>query len=113
MHWTGTAWALEKVPSAGSEGSQLRGVSALSATDVWAAGATYQTDGGILALTERFNGTSWAIVPSLDPGQLDSLPDNNFDAIAALAPSTLFTVGTQEIPFRCCVLTLAEHTTHG
>jgi alpha-tubulin suppressor-like RCC1 family protein len=113
LHWTGKAWALRKVPTAGSEGSRLFGVTALSATDVWAAGATYQTDGGELALTEQFNGTTWSIVPSLDPGQLASLPDNTLDAIAALGRSTLFTVGSQEIPARCCVLTLAERTTAG
>lgn len=113
LHWTGTAWALKEVPTAGSEGSRLFGVTALSATDVWVAGATYQTDGGELALTEQFNGTSWSIVPSLDPGQLASLPSNTFQAIAALAPSTLFTVGSEEIPSRCCVLTLAERTKAG
>ena len=113
LHWTGKGWALKKVPTAGSEGSRLFGVTALSATDVWVAGATYQTDGGELALTERFTGKSWSIVPSLDPGQLASLPDNTLDAIASLAPRTLFAIGSQEIPARCCLLTLAERTTAG
>lgn len=113
LHWTGKAWALVKVPNAGSEGSRFLGVTALSATDVWTAGATYQTDGGELALTEQFNGTSWSIVPSLDPGQLATLPSNTFSAIAAEGSDMLFTVGTQEVPSRCCLLTLAEDTDAG
>jgi alpha-tubulin suppressor-like RCC1 family protein len=113
LRWTGKAWKLVKVPTGGSEGSRLFGVTAFSASDVWTAGATYESDGGELALTEQFNGTSWSMVPSLDPGQLASLPDNTFSSIAAEGSSTLFAVGSQEIPARCCTLTLAERTKNG
>ena len=85
-----------------------RGASALSGSDVWVAGATFQTDGGELTLSEHFNGKAWSIVPSLDPGQLASLPNSTFEAIAAGGMKTLFAVGSQEIPGRCCELPLAE-----
>jgi hypothetical protein len=108
LHWTGAAWTLVKVPNVGAEGSLVEGVTALSASDVWAAGATFQSDGGELTLSERFNGRTWSIVPSLDPGQLASLPNSTFEGIAATGTTTLFTVGSQEIPGRCCALPLAE-----
>src|SRR5215471_18623491 len=39
-HWDGTAWSIVSSPSPGSpgSGSELRGVAAVSATDVWAVG---------------------------------------------------------------------------
>jgi hypothetical protein len=69
------------VPDAGSEGSQLTGVTALSANDVRVTGVTDETDGGALGLNEQFNGTSWSIAPGLEPGELDSLPANILQAI--------------------------------
>jgi hypothetical protein len=112
LHWTGgKSWTLVKVPNAGSEGSLLTGVAALSATDVWVAGTTNETDGGILALTEQLRGTSFATVPSIDPGQLATLPESTFGAITAEGTSTLFAVGSQEIPGRCCSFPLAEDLT--
>ena len=113
LHWTGTAWTLVQVPNAGSEGTQLEGVTAVSASDVWVAGATVQADGGELALTEQFNGTSWSIVPSLDPGQLADLPDNTLLAIATAGPSTLVTVGSELVPGHLGLLPLTEGTTAG
>jgi len=112
-HWNGTAWSLIKVPNAGTEGSQLRAITAVSGTDVWAAGETLADDGSLLSLTEHFNGTSWALVPSLDPGDLPPLMDSTFAAVASARPRTLFTVGTQELPTGCCLLSLAERTTRG
>lgn len=113
LHWTGKAWALVKVPDPGSEGSQLFAVTALSATDVWAAGLTLETDDGALTLAEHFDGTSWTAQPSLDPGQLFANPENRFSGIASLQPHTLFAVGSQSSPNKCCLFTLAEHTNDG
>jgi hypothetical protein len=113
LHWTGTSWTLTKVPDPGTEGSRLRGVTALSPTDVWAIGSAQQDDGAILTLAEHFDGTTWTATPSLDPGQLGSTPDNSLDAISSPGNHTLFAVGAQETPGRCCLLTLAEGTTAG
>jgi alpha-tubulin suppressor-like RCC1 family protein len=111
LHWTGTAWALVKVPNAGSEGSQLTGVTALSAADVWVTGATDETDGGILAFSGHFNGNSWSGVPTLDPGQLASLSSNVFQSIASTGTNTLFAVGSQETPGKIGGLPLVEDMT--
>jgi alpha-tubulin suppressor-like RCC1 family protein len=113
LHWTGTAWSLVKVPNPGTEGSQLAGITALSASDIWAAGVTLQTDGGSLTLTEHFDGTTWATEPSLDPGQLGPTPANDLNGIARSGAHTLFAVGTQSSPNHCCEFTLAEHANGG
>jgi hypothetical protein len=113
LHWNGTAWTLVTVPNRGTEGSMLRGTTALSATDVWGVGTTLQTDGGLLTLTEHFNGSTWSAAPSLDPGQLAATPDNGLDAAASPGGGVVWAVGTQEIPGSCCIRTLALQTTSG
>jgi len=113
LHWNGTAWSLTEMPNAGSEGSLLRGITALSASDIWVAGQTQESDGGLLSLTEQFNGTTWSLVPSLDPGEVSGDIDNTFDAITSVAPGALFAVGTQEVPTQCCLMALGEHSTQG
>jgi alpha-tubulin suppressor-like RCC1 family protein len=113
LHWNGTAWSLTRVPNAGTEGSKLLGITALSATGIWAAGQTGEDDGSLLSLTEHFNGTAWSAVPSLDPGELPPGIDNGFSAIASASPHALFAVGAQETPTRCCVMALAEQALSG
>jgi alpha-tubulin suppressor-like RCC1 family protein len=113
LHWNGTAWSLTRLPNSGTEGSQARGITALSASDVWVGGETLESDGGLLSLTEQYNGSSWSLVPSLDPGENPPLVNNTFSAVATVAPGTLFAVGTQELPTQCCLQPLAESTTAG
>jgi alpha-tubulin suppressor-like RCC1 family protein len=113
LHWNGTAWSLVKVPNRGTEGTFLRGTTALSATDVWGVGTTLQSDGGSLTMTEHFNGSAWSAAPSLDPGQLAATPDNGLDAAASPGGGVVWAVGTQEIPGSCCIRTLALKTTSG
>jgi len=103
LHWNGTAWSLTETPNAGTEGSLLAGVTALSPADVWAAGQTGESDGALLTFAEHFNGQSWSVVPSLDPGELGDAPDSTFDAIAGVPPHVLFGVGSQETPTFCCL----------
>jgi len=113
LHWDGTAWSLTETPNAGSEGSLLAGVTALSPTDVWAAGQTGESDGALLTLTEHFNGQAWSVAPSLDPGELGDAPDSTFQAIASAAPHVLFAAGSLETPTFCCLAALAERSTTG
>ena len=113
LHWNGTAWSLVKVPNHGTEGTFLRGTTALSATDVWGVGTTLQADGGSLTMTEHFNGSAWSAAPSLDPGQAAAVPDNGLDAAASPGGGLVWAVGTQEIPGSCCIRTLALKTTSG
>ncbi len=113
LHWNGTSWQLTQVPDAGSEGSTLLGTTVLSPTDVWTVGRTGESDGGALTLTEHYNGTTWSISSSLDPGQLSGLPQNTLSAVGRLSSGLLWAVGTQEIPGQCCLRTLALKSTSG
>ena len=113
LHLVGHKWVLTTVPNPGTEGSALNGIAVLSPTDVWAAGVTEQTDGGQLALTEQFSGTSWSISPALDPGQLADLSDNVLLGVASSAPGSVLVVGGQEIPGQGIARTLALTTTKG
>jgi alpha-tubulin suppressor-like RCC1 family protein len=113
LHWNGTAWSLTETPNAGTEGSLLSGVTAVSPTDVWAAGQTGESDGALLTFTEHFNGQSWSVAPSLDPGELGDGPDSTFQAITSAAPHVLFAVGSLETPTFCCLAALAERSTAG
>jgi hypothetical protein len=65
-HWNGTSWAQVTSPDPGAAlGSTLRGVSAVSPSDVWAAGSYVQPGtGDIEQLLAHFNGHRWAQVTS-------------------------------------------------
>jgi hypothetical protein len=77
----GVAWRQDPSTIAGA---MLYGVTALNATDVWAVGmVNYQT------LTEHWDGTSWAVVPSPNVGT-----DANFlKAVAVVATDDVWAVG--------------------
>lgn len=113
MHWNGTSWRLVLAPNAGTEGSQLRAITALSATDIWAVGHTAETDGSGLNLTEQFNGRKWHIVPSPDPGAVGPLIDNGLSAVTSPSGSILLALGSQEVLGSCCTQTLGLKTTKG
>ena len=120
LHWDGTTWALIKTPDPGAFGSSLAGIAALSASDIWVAGQTQSSaTGPVRTLTERFNGTSWSVQPSPDPGQAGN--DGLF-ALATPGGHQLDTVGgaavagdpcLTDVSGTFCLRTLALHTTSG
>ena len=65
-HWNGKIWTVVARPDAGTQNNHLSGVTAISATDVWAVG-DFQTSTGsgtvFQTLTEHWDGTAWSIVP--------------------------------------------------
>lgn len=68
-NWNGTNWSIISSPNVGSSGNALSGVAAASATNVWAVGSYLNSNGTSQTLTEHWNGKSWKIVSSPDPGQ--------------------------------------------
>jgi alpha-tubulin suppressor-like RCC1 family protein len=113
LHWDGTAWSLTKTPTFG--GTELFGITALSATDIWAAGSDFSLTGLGFSVAEQFNGTSWSMEPILHPGQDAGVPNDTLSAIASAQPHTLFTIGALQVPDQgfCCELGLAERATRG
>lgn len=64
VSFTGAGWQVVPTISLSSQDNVLAGVSAASATDVWAVGAYYRTASGPLAtLGQHFDGTAWTAYP--------------------------------------------------
>jgi hypothetical protein len=66
-HWDGTSWAIITTPSNTSttQSDVLSGVTCTSASDCWAVGLDYDSNRNTtLTLIERWDGSSWAIIPS-------------------------------------------------
>ena len=113
LHWNGTAWSLVTLPNAGTEGSRLNAITSLSASDVWAVGTTMESDGALLTLAEHFNGTSWTIAPSPDPGQLGPTVDNGLAAASSPGHGIVWALGGKQTLGECCQQTLGLETTSG
>src|SRR5206468_3643353 len=66
--WDGTSWTIVPSPNTSiTQRSVLAGVTCVSASDCWAVGYYTVSDANVgltQTLIERWNGTSWAIVPS-------------------------------------------------
>jgi hypothetical protein len=80
-HFNGTSWSIQTTPATSGK---LNGVTAVSATDVWAVGGTGSAD-----LIENFNGTTWSVVQAPSPGT--SAP--SLRGISAISSTDIFAVG--------------------
>ncbi len=93
VHWDGTSWT--EVPSpnprtAGDAENQLRSVAALSADNVWAFGMYKSEQTNIhqhRSLVLHWNGVSWSIVSSPQPGRTSEL------SAATTIPGRVFAAG--------------------
>lgn len=91
-HWNGTRWSAVKVPGLGID-SELRAVTSAGDNDVWAVGdydVPTPTGTATLTLTERWDGTRWAIVGSPSP-----TGDDLFGGVAAVSASDIWAVGSR------------------
>jgi Bacterial Ig-like domain/FG-GAP-like repeat len=87
--WNGTQWRVVKSPNAGTSGdNSLTSVDALSSTNAWAVGSS-RTATSRNSLIQRWNGTSWAIVSSPNPGTFG----NSLLGVEAAAPNDIWAVG--------------------
>jgi hypothetical protein len=112
LHWNGSTWSLVTLPNTGTEGSMLEGITALSASDIWAVGDTAEDDGSVLTLAEHFNGTAWSVEPTPDPGEQGALIANGLSAAASPGHGIVWALGgTQHLGE--CQQTLALETTQG
>ena len=65
--WNGTAWTIQPTPEfAGPYGSSLEGISCTSATVCTAVGYSV-SDGKLVTLAERWNGTDWTVQSTPNP----------------------------------------------
>jgi hypothetical protein len=69
-HWDGASWRFMSSPNPGGSNKNnfLRGITAVSAKDVWAYGSSVDIATGLAStLVLHWDGTRWAVVPSPDP----------------------------------------------
>lgn len=88
-HWNGSSWRVVSSPNTGGTSDDyLTGVTAISASDVWAVGYSYNK-GIFLTLTEHWNGSNWRIVSSPSIGTLFS----QLEGVVAISASDVWAVG--------------------
>ncbi len=104
-HWDGSQWSVISSPNyAGTQNDILTGVSAVSATDIWAVGyygtAAYTTQH---TLTEHWDGTQWSIVksPAINKNSQDS---TELYGVSAIATNDVWAVGTDNIGSHAVIL---------
>src|SRR6266571_589362 len=93
-HWNGSSWKAVPSPNPGVQyvDAGLSSVAALSASNVWAVGSYIDVIGDSYTLSEHWNGSSWNVVPSPNPG-LQYL-DVSLSSVAALSASDVWAVGS-------------------
>jgi hypothetical protein len=106
-HWNGKTWKVIPNSDPGSTNYGFGGLAIVSAKDIWAVGAQ-SSDGGYTyqTLTERWDGKSWSVVTSPNPGGYA----NGFGAATAIGANDVWAVGTyQNSSSFPTVHSLAEH----
>ena len=107
--WNGFHWSL--VPTAvpaGAGGAAFFAVTCTGVSECWAVGGTTGAGGGSSTgvLVERWNGTSWAEVPSPDPA---GAVGGFLEGVSCASASDCWAVGFSTDETGAAVSTLAEH----
>ena len=87
--WNGSNWSVVSSPNPGSILNVLTGVTALSASDVWAVGY-HDGNNTTQTLIEHWNGTQWSVVSSPNAASGGS----SLNAVSAPSAGNLWAVGT-------------------
>lgn len=77
------------LPSVGTTDNTLYGATAISDSNVWAVGTSVDSNGNHQTVIEQWNGTSWSIVSSPDPGK----GNNILVGVAATSANDVWAVG--------------------
>lgn len=88
--WNGTQWSVVSSPNPGSYGNDLNGVTAISATDIWAVGYQSNSSTTTQTLIEHWDGTQWSIVSSPNLGTTVSI----LYGATAVSANNAWAVGT-------------------
>jgi hypothetical protein len=89
--WNGHGWSIADTPQPGSGRDILFGASAASSNDVWAVGEQQGANGVFGTLAEHWDGRTWSVVPTPDPGSAG----NHLDGVYASGPGDVWAVGQQ------------------
>jgi Phosphoesterase family len=89
--WNGKKWSIANIPQPGSVRDMLFAATALSPSDVWVVGDQEGADGVFRTLAEHWNGSTWTVVPTPDPGP----SGNHLYAVDAVGPDDVWAAGQQ------------------
>jgi hypothetical protein len=88
-HWDGTQWIVVPGPHPGNTYDFLSSVAVVSSTDVWAVGLYNNESGVEQTLVEHWDGTSWSVVPSPNPGTIG----NYLNSVGVVSSTDVWAVG--------------------
>ena len=104
-HYDGTQWSVVASPTPpNSWTSDLSGITALSANDIWAVGY-FLIGSNTFSLIEHWDGTQWSIISNPDPGAYS----NTLTAVTAISTSDIWAVGSFATSSTSSGQTLTEH----
>jgi hypothetical protein len=106
MRWDGTQWNVVKSPDVEGNDNLLNGVSVLSPSEAWAVGSSLDASFSGRTLVQRWDGTSWSIVPSPNPSEIGV--GSNLLSVAAASSTDVWAVGDVDMG-EFVMGTLAEH----
>jgi Phosphoesterase family len=89
--WNGKKWSIANIPQPGDVRDMLFAASALSPSDVWVVGDQEGANGVFETLAEHWNGSTWTVVPTPDPGS----SGNHLYAVDAVSPDDVWAAGQQ------------------
>src|SRR3954454_18833012 len=91
-------FSVQSTPNPNVQGNTLNAITAISASDAWAVG--YMNDNNLndsRTLTMHWDGQSWTVVPSPNPGTVPSCTNNNtgnfINAVSGVASNDVWAVG--------------------
>lgn len=88
------SWSGLQPPSPGANGNELSGVAVLSPCNAWTVGSLQNSSGQQQTLVEHWNGATWTVVPSPDPGSVD----DSLSGVRAVSASDIWAVGADDNP---------------
>jgi hypothetical protein len=90
-HWNGHKWSVVASPNVGTQNNELSGVTAISATNIWAVGFfAPSANVPLQTLTLHWDGTRWSVVSSPNvPGT----QNNELSGVAAVSATDVWAVG--------------------
>ena len=102
--WNGKNWSIVPSPTPGTGGSLTAVTSVPGSKRLWAAGYYFPPSGGQSTLIEEWNGKSWLVVSSPNPGT----GFNVLQGVTATAANNAWAVGAYS-PGEIPIIALVEH----
>ncbi|HEX8599402.1 MAG TPA: S-layer homology domain-containing protein [Chloroflexia bacterium] len=94
LHWDGTEWTKEAVPSMSPKHNYSEGFTAISEDDMWLVGYSGYGYPNYQTTTMHWDGTEWTVVPSPNGGS----PNNTLLGVSGVATDDVWAVGGYTAP---------------